>query len=1200
MTQRIISNRENLLRGRSLTATNIIASDHITRVSSSRQGGGRIELTGPFTGQQDQVIDVEIVNNTINGTPAISQPSFIGVGNQQMNDVTANTGTAAQVITVTLADLGTPTLAAFADLQGVRVVAADPGADGNQITISVEQSGISRQLANFATPDELPEGTRGKVGDEWNFGHEVLLGNGEIPATAPRLAFGSDPQIYRAFKEFRDGQYSYQYSPVIRRGFDTDTPVFKITGSRTVTVTDGTTTETFTDIITRFDFLNALASSTLLDVDGVVASDRLIDGAGAVDLSLQTSAYSQSITPDGTRFVKSVLLDLDIAAGAPTERLTIELKDATTTGAERWEVRGAVSQALGTAVTGLPFLSGDYGFTIPLKLPEGGTPGGTIDIERRLLPRSAQEKLPGLCFEGLLLGAKARSKEFVFTWRPRPAGECDCTTATLSGGPNAECLGLQDVEDIILEGKLSNASLSRLESLSEWRETAIRSNTNIGLPNAGSDNLDIIIIERATNALADALIRADATLDFPAFEASALVNKDDVISAVGHRFIAETSGTTGATEPMWPTVEGQTVTSNQVTFRNIGLVAAAVWDAEFAELQQDLSVMSGILPEDGFLTLPPWVATTSGFPAGEIRPSTANGLFFTFDSCTGTCSTGSTEPTWPTTIGATVLDNEVTWKATSIWWEPSRQFASGELLLPGNGLGFRAANTGTSGTTIPDFNGTGGSSVTDGSITWNVIDTVPGITDPVVAADIVKRYQNAGNNVLLAAGINPFDGASADIGGLCWRDVGAEFYWESEDGLLPIFNGHYYHSARLQADEDGIETIVSTQEFGIGLKVGCEENLKVGDKIVVRLADITNSLRTYQEGDRFDAQIIAASPLQLGGGQDGDDTQVWSVRGSVDGALDNYLLDTTSPAAYSNGGISFLIEPGTLPAAAGDQFTFAIEGGQFRWRADGGTWSADTDIAPTATLADGLVANFITGRAPSFVGGDTTTFSARAVNGASNTTLPNALKLRTDDATTIDLGAGEAQAIALFGYQIANGSTVTLQGSDDGFATSDDFDLTLGRDHAWLQFAAAPITRAAWRLVTDAAVTIPWIWLGVPPKLSAVNGHDDDHAFAATLQPRIERQGNAYLGRGFGGTLGLEYLTATDVDFLFDLLRDVAIDNAGRLAWVPDVDGTKASVVTAELTEIEDQTGFLFQGPVAGVSEHEAQRLQLTLTPVLF
>jgi hypothetical protein len=62
------------------------------------------------------------------------------------------------------------------------------------------------------------------------------------------------------------------------------------------------------------------------------------------------------------------------------------------------------------------------------------------------------------------------------------------------------------------------------------------------------------------------------------------------------------------------------------------------------------------------------MATNTGVAAGAGRtsdkwvyPLTWNGCIYEASSTTGTRLSGAVEPTWPTTIGATVVDNEVTW-----------------------------------------------------------------------------------------------------------------------------------------------------------------------------------------------------------------------------------------------------------------------------------------------------------------------------------------------------------------------------------------------------------------------------------------------------------------------------------------------------------------------------------------------------------
>jgi len=58
-----------------------------------------------------------------------------------------------------------------------------------------------------------------------------------------------------------------------------------------------------------------------------------------------------------------------------------------------------------------------------------------------------------------------------------------------------------------------------------------------------------------------------------------------------------------------------------------------------------------------------WAASTDYTTGSYVMPSTANGFFY--EATTGGTS-GSTEPTWPTTNGATVTDGSVTWTARKI------------------------------------------------------------------------------------------------------------------------------------------------------------------------------------------------------------------------------------------------------------------------------------------------------------------------------------------------------------------------------------------------------------------------------------------------------------------------------------------------------------------------------------------------------
>lgn len=113
---------------------------------------------------------------------------------------------------------------------------------------------------------------------------------------------------------------------------------------------------------------------------------------------------------------------------------------------------------------------------------------------------------------------------------------------------------------------------------------------------------------------------------------------------------------------------------------------------------------------------------------------------------------GATEPNWPPTVGATVIDNEVTWTGgamTSVTWTASRIMESGA--------------------TEPTWPTTVGVEVTDGTMKW--VCTTPQVTDPncpqskYVAILASKVYAVDNDITRFSATVDPLDWSTQNDAG---------------------------------------------------------------------------------------------------------------------------------------------------------------------------------------------------------------------------------------------------------------------------------------------------------------------------------------------------------------------------------------------------------------------------------------------------
>jgi len=128
-----------------------------------------------------------------------------------------------------------------------------------------------------------------------------------------------------------------------------------------------------------------------------------------------------------------------------------------------------------------------------------------------------------------------------------------------------------------------------------------------------------------------------------------------------------------------------------------------------------------------------WQESTAYRPNSVIIPtvSNSNGHYY---KCTTeeTGTSGSTEPEWPTAPDETVTDGGVKWTISGNVWKADQLYKRDEIIVPivNNGHYYQCTGKGTSGSTEPEWPTAPGVTVTDGAVTW--IGTILDGNDPTV------------------------------------------------------------------------------------------------------------------------------------------------------------------------------------------------------------------------------------------------------------------------------------------------------------------------------------------------------------------------------------------------------------------------------------------------------------------------------------
>ncbi len=1171
--------RDNVLAQAILAASSVLPSNAIIPRRLSRTGHGTINLTGPYTGAANTLIEVDIVATT-GSNVVLTTPVFSGAGNGTLEGLSVAPATPAQTFTLTLSDLGSNTQTASLDLGAGQLEAAAAGAGGNSLRLLVNISGLIQTPRNIALLADWPANTEFQLGDQWDFGGLPLQADGTLASATPVLQFGSDPQIFRPYKQFEAGQWQHYLVPAPPRTLPKSTPVYDVSGSLSVTVTDGVTTELYLGITTVYSLLLALGTSALVRPKSTVINDLKPTGAGAQWLSLRTTPYLLPPVNTGSRYVYG--LDPSIGTGPHyTQEISVECVDNERIGAERWTVSGSVSGALDDAVTDTDYTSGPVNFTIPLRPYEanGGSLAGSIGGKYSPKDNTNTNKI---CLHRPIVGALATNKSITFTWVKRPVDTCPCEQGTYVGQPSEECLGLPIPNDPTGGSSVDPEILSRRTALWAWSAEIIGDNNTLSL----------------NSTLATAVLKAI---------------KDDIDFIKDTRDIFDTAinicGTSAASRAVWDTAYTDMLAEIEPLRYIAGAAPAEVatgyqWVAD-AELVPTL--------------VPSWTGDLTGI---YVLPTVRNGCAYRFvTSPLNTFTTGSTEPTWPTTaVGEQVADGDIVWELVEIYWQPTTVYPALHDINVYDGIARTTTLGGTSGATYPAFSAY--TATTDGTITWDLTGGPSGY-DLVAYAAVNRQYVvqqqgpsyyivymiEAGRSIYrgafndepkanaaitrykaedatstrpadpresfldkyrelmgaakIAGGFDPKNDASTSSTGptgTCWQDTGDEYFWADLSGYYqPIFNGVYYISSYRKTHPDGTVTIESSREFGLAAVAGCPDQLQEGDELVITIAG-AGSAKTYQIGDKFTVPIIAAGPAYLTGGQTGNDTHTWTVRGTVAGALPSYAVVNGAELPYGSGGLSLTLRRGGIANALGDKWEFSVLGGQIQWRRDGGAWSGPHDMTPAGlALTDGLSLTFTPNKSPSFVVGERFAWDVIQPYGPSYGVEPEPdFGWRWSGATaTLTADLGSALPIDVLGivHRLPVGASLVIAGSDDNFASTLWSEAIVIDEPVILRALSTPRTQRYLRLSLTAATNgnILWFWTGLATQTYPVQNYTHERVYLRQPQGRSK----LLLASGYGATLNYGVLTLDQYQLLLDILGELTETGAPTL-YTPSLGGNDA------------------------------------------
>ncbi|MGD0095925.1 MAG: hypothetical protein ABSB60_05485 [Terracidiphilus sp.] len=188
-----------------------------------------------------------------------------------------------------------------------------------------------------------------------------------------------------------------------------------------------------------------------------------------------------------------------------------------------------------------------------------------------------------------------------------------------------------------------------------------------------------------------------------------------------------------------------------------------------------------------------WEPSSSYFAGQTVIDS--NGTVQVATSATGT--TGASSPTWNTTVAATTTDGTVTWMNNGPWaWQPNTAYVVGQLVIDSGGYIQAVSTAGTSASSPPAWlqPESAGTTRQDGTLIWQSGGRAFWQPSHQYAAG--QLILDANNNVQLVqtAGTsgttvpiwdpNPGQETQESVGGVVWNNLGHS-QWQPQTAFFP-------------------------------------------------------------------------------------------------------------------------------------------------------------------------------------------------------------------------------------------------------------------------------------------------------------------------------------------------------------------------------------------------------------------------------